>query len=187
MAIIIASFIFNINFVSAAQQWWWALWHWPTANWDNWWPLLWPWPWMSLWNDQSILNKNLENAIAPIEDSDGNGSILHVWTHRIFWIWNWDIEWIVWSEEQIDNYNIALTKVLTVIQNVVNYTLWLLSVIAVIYILIHGFMILTAAWDDSKTKKWLKGIKNAFIAIAWIALSWIIISLILWLINTFSS
>ena len=139
---------------------------------------------MSLGNITPIHNTDIWQAIAPIEqDPNGDGSILHVWSHRIFWIWNWNIDWIVWADEQIDNYNIAMTKILTVIQNVVNYTLWLLWVIAVIYILIHGFMILTAAWDDSKTKKWLKGIKNAFIAIAGIWLSWIIISFILRLIN----
>lgn len=140
--------------------------------------------WMSLWNITNIYNSGIWNAIAPIESDDG-WSILHIGSHRIFWQWN--VDWIVWADETIDSYGIALKKILTVIQNVVNYTLWLLWVIAVIYLLIHGFMILTAAWDDGRTKKWLKWIKNAFIAIAWIWLSWIIISFILRLINTFAA
>ena len=188
--IIIVSFIIAINLIlniSLAQGWG-LFWHWQTQpSWWWGWGLFWRW-WLWFWDNQNIFNENLENAISPIEeDPNSDGSILHIWSHRIFGIWNWDIEWIVWSDQEINNYNIALTKVLTVIQNIVNYTLWLLWVIAVIYILIHWFMILTAAWDDSRSKKWLKGIKNAFIAIAWIGLSWIIISFILWLINTFAS
>lgn len=179
--IVSINIIINISFAQPAH--WQA---WDAAAW-------WGWNvWVSQMNfldKTNIYNKNIDKAIAPIEqDPDHDGSILHIWSHRIFGIW-WDegVEWIVWTDEEFDNYNEALTKILTVIQNIVNYTLWLLWVISVIYLLIHGFMILTAAWDDSRTKKWLKWIKNAFIAIAWIWLSWIIISFILRLINTFTS
>ena len=142
---------------------------------------------MGLGDKTTIYNTGQEYAIAPIpQDPETEGSILHMWSRRIFW--QWDITyWLVWTDQAIDDYNIALTKILTVIQNVVNRALWILWLIALIYLIIHWFMILTAAGDDSKQKKWLKWVKLAFIALAWIWLSWIIVSFILWLINILSA
>ena len=128
-----------------------------------------------------------ENAIAPITNENDTWSILHIWSRRIFWLWNnWEPTndyWLVWTDQQFSDYNAALTKILTVIQNIVNYALWLLWVIALIYLIIHWFMIMTAGGDDSKSKKWFKWVKNAFLALGGIGLSWIIISFILWVIN----
>jgi threonine/homoserine/homoserine lactone efflux protein len=42
---------------------------------------------------------------------------------------------------------------LEIIQNVINYALGLLAVIALVYLLYHGFLIATAGNDDSKAKK----------------------------------
>lgn len=154
---------------------------------ENPWPLLSPWLWfwwMWLWNEQFIFNTEIDKIVDTTFwwEYDGSGNPTRIWTYRISW--EWTIEWLVWTSDIIDNYETALTKVLHVIQNVVNYTLWILGLIALIYIMIHWFIILTAAGDDTKAKKWYKWIKNAFIAIAWIGLSWLIISWILRLINT---
>lgn len=183
ITIILINFMINTSFVS------WQLfpWLWPNANWGNPWPLLWPWPWwMSLWNDTNIYNKELWNVINTQYDWNDISWPLNDWAYRIVkweW-WNWQLTWLVWTDEKITDYSDALSKILRTIQNVVNYTLWILSLIALIYLIIHWFIILTAAGDDSKVKKWFKWIKNAFLAIAWIWLSRIIISFIIWLINT---
>jgi len=133
-----------------------------------------------------IYTTGRENALAPVTNQNDTWSILHIWSRRVFWQWN-NTYWLVWTDQQFDDYNTALTKILTVIQNIVNYALWLLWVIALIYLIIHWFMILTAGSDDSKSKKWFKWVKNAFLALAGIGLSWIIISFILWVINTLTA
>ena len=140
--------------------------------------------WMWLGNMSTIYNPDIWKVIdTQYNNSDINNPI-EDWAKRI----TPENAGLVGSDSQeITDYMDALAGVLHVIQNVVNYALWILSLVALIYLIIHWFMILTAAWDDSKVKKWLKGVKNAFIAIAWIWLSWIIISFILRLINYIAS
>lgn len=185
---IVITIVISINLICISfAQWWWAMWHWPEGDWWYEWSLLWGprnnW-WMWLWNEQFIFNTEIDKIVDTTFwwEYDGSGNPTRIWTYRISW--EWTIEWLVWTSDIIDNYETALTKVLHVIQNVVNYTLWILGLIALIYIMIHWFIILTAAGDDTKAKKWYKWIKNAFIAIAWIGLSWLIISWIIRLINT---
>jgi hypothetical protein len=53
-----------------------------------------------------------------------------------------------------------------------------LGLIALIYLIYNGFLILTAAGDDTQYKKGLQSIKYAAIALGGIGASWLIISLI---------
>ena len=161
--IVSISIIMNLCFVSA-QEWWFSI------------------------HNQNIYNRN----ILKVLDTNYNGTPIDMNPIEV-WIWHiiiWEDEtnpqlsWLVWTDQEITEYSDALRKILKVIQNVVNYLLWLLWVVALIYLILHGFMILTAAGDDSKMKKWLKWVKNAFIAIAGIWLSWLIISFVLRLIKT---
>ena len=162
-------------------------WYWPDCNWWEQWSLLW-WPrnnWMSLQNTPIIYNTDITQAIdTKYNWTDIEENPIEVWMWSVIWAWwNEQIWGLAWTETEITDYHDALNKILKVIQNVVNYTLWILWLIALIYLIIHGIIILTALSDDSRTKKWLKWVKTAFIAIAWIWLSWVMISFILWLIN----
>jgi hypothetical protein len=74
-----------------------------------------------------------------------------------------------------------------VVHTFINYALWLLSLLALIYLIVHGFIIMTAMGDDTKVKKWLSGIKTAGIAIAGIALSWLLVTLIFYVIGLITS
>ena len=138
-----------------------------------------------LGNMTSIYNQNSGRALNTQYNWRSIDWPLNDWAYRIVnWDgWEWHVPWLVWTEQEITEYEDALNKVVRIIQNIVNYALSLLWVIAVVYLLIHGFMVLTAGWNDEKTKKWLKWIKKAFIAIAWIALSWMIIRFILRIIT----
>jgi len=86
----------------------------------------------------------------------------------------------VWD---IQSHNQAKENILNILKNIINYALGLLGLIALIYLLAHGFMILTAAWDDEKYKKGLKGIKYASIALGGIGLSFFMIKFVFRLIN----
>lgn len=91
---------------------------------------------------------------------------------------NYTIDGIVDNDSEITKHSTALNRAFWIIKNIINRALWLLSLVALIYLLIHWFMIVTAAWDEAKYKKWLKWITNAAIAIWWIWLSWFIVSFI---------
>lgn len=143
---------------------------------------------MSLWNTSSIINWDINKVI----DTKINWhDIDHPIQDWIYWVvkWWWDdtgILWLVWTDNEIQDNDQAFASILKLVQNIVNYTLWIVSLVALIYIIIHWIIMLTAAGDDWKFKKWLKWIKNAAVALAWIWFSRIIISFILRLINTFT-
>lgn len=95
---------------------------------------------------------------------------------------NNEIWWVQWANDKIEDFDSAKNKTFTIIKNLINYALGLLSLIALFYMIYHGIMILTAAGDDGKYKQGMKGIKFAAIALIGIWFSWIIVSSIFWLI-----
>jgi len=152
------------------------------------------WQWLQLWNTTTILNTDINDTIntdssVNTDSSDGNWTIwdpIREWAYNIVNANNWVTEdkllWIIDNEQEISEHSVALQETLDIIKNIINYALWLLSLVALIYLIAHWFMIVTAAWDDAKYKKWLAWIKYAIYAIAWIWLSWLIISFIFWII-----
>jgi len=58
----------------------------------------------------------------------------------------------------------------------------MLGLVALVYLIYHGFLILTASGDENQYKKGIAGIKFAAIALAGIGASWLIVSAIFWLI-----
>lgn len=90
---------------------------------------------------------------------------------------------IQWIDNQITNHKTAETWTLKYIHNILNFALAWLSLVALIYLIYHGVIVLTAAGDDSRYKEGIKGIKYAAIAILGIGLSWIIVSAIFRLAN----
>lgn len=86
-----------------------------------------------------------------------------------------------------DSYNTSLWKAIKLIQIAINRILWILALVALVYMLYNWFLVLTS-WTESKNadkgKKW---ISTAAIALAWIGLSWLIVSAIIWLIKFVSN
>lgn len=95
---------------------------------------------------------------------------------------NSEIGGIQGISQKIEDHTSAREKTFTIVRNLINYALWLLSLIALVYMIYHGIVILTAAGDDAKYKQGMKGIKFAAIALIGIWFSWIIVSSIFWLI-----
>lgn len=93
-----------------------------------------------------------------------------------------EVDWIQGVNKKIEDHNTAKERTLAIIKNLINYALGLLSLVALIYIIYHGIMIMTAAWDDAKYKEWLKWVKFAAIALVWIWLSRVLVSSIFWVI-----
>jgi hypothetical protein len=93
---------------------------------------------------------------------------------------SWDIVGI-W--DKISSHENAQNQTLQVIKNLLNYALGMLWLVALIYLIYHGFLIVTAAGDDTQYKKWLSGVKYAAIAIVGIGVSWLVVSWIFWLLD----
>ena len=93
------------------------------------------------------------------------------------------LSWILHFPEKED-YETSLKYVVALIKIIVNWTLWILSFLALIYILYSGFLVFSAWTDDKKASSGKKWIKNALIALAWIGLAWLIVSAMLRFINS---
>lgn len=138
-----------------------------------------------LWNTNTILNTDANSAINTDIWWGTIWDPIRQWAYQIVKSddWNYTLEWIVDNDNEITQHSTALNRTLGIIKNIINRALWLLGIVALIYLLVHWFIVLTAAWDESKYKKWIKWIKNAGIAIWWIWLSRFIVSFIFWIIT----
>lgn len=70
-----------------------------------------------------------------------------------------------------------------VIKNGVNYTLWLLSLIALIILIYAGFNMVTAGEDSGKYKQGFTTLRQTLIGFAFIALSWFVLSMTFYVIG----
>lgn len=65
----------------------------------------------------------------------------------------------------------------------INWTLGVLAFIALIILLYGGFLMVTAAGDEEKYKKWFTILRQAAIGLILIGIAWFVISLIFRLVN----
>ncbi len=93
-----------------------------------------------------------------------------------------ELQGILWPNNQISDHVSAKNQTLQLVKNVINYALWFLAVIALVYLIYNGFLMVTAGGDDAQYKKGLQSLKYAAIAIAGIWASRLIVSLIFWII-----
>lgn len=87
---------------------------------------------------------------------------------------------------QKDDYSTSLWYVISLVQITINWLLWLLASVVLIYMLYYGFLVLSAWSDDKNVSKGKKWISNATITIVGIGLSWLVISAIIRFINMIS-
>lgn len=128
------------------------------------------WPW-----DKTILTEKTEDVVSgDISDSDDaiNLGIDTIWWGKIEGIYG----------ENIADNATAWEKATNLMKWFMNYLLGLVWLIALGYIIVNGFITLTAWDDEERASRWMKWIKVATIAIAWLALSWFILSLVFFLI-----
>ena len=129
--------------------------------------------------------------IGPIETIFGWGSTPRIDSEEIEDINQWPktftdkLNWIL-NLPQKDEYMTSLWYAISLIQIAINWLLWILASIVLVYMLYCGFLVLSSWSDDkgiSKAKKW---ISSAAITMAGIGLSWLIISAMLRFINIIS-
>lgn len=88
---------------------------------------------------------------------------------------------------QKEDYATSLWYVTTLIQVLINWLLWILSFVALVYMLYNGFLVFSSGSDDKNASKGKKWISTAAIALAWIWLSRLIISAMIRFINNIAS
>lgn len=92
------------------------------------------------------------------------------------------VENIIGNNAEIGDHITAQNQTFQIINNFVNYALGLLALISLIYLLYHGFLMISAAGDEEQYSKWLQWMKYAGIALAGIGVSWFVVSMIFYLI-----
>lgn len=75
-------------------------------------------------------------------------------------------------------------SLVVVIQNIVEYLIWLLYLIAIIFGLYSWVIILTASWEEERVKKWKSIMINVVLGLIVIFLSSVIIN---WVIDVMTS
>lgn len=108
--------------------------------------------------------------------------------------WDWfnaGLDLLTWEDVpdgiivgEVDNVDAARETIAQLIQTIINYALALVGLVALVYLLYHGFLVLTAGDNEERAGAGWKGIKYATIAILGIALSWTIISFVFYAIFT---
>ena len=143
-----------------------------------------------LWNTSTILTRDSTDVLDTTlwSANEDISDPLRQWSFTIIHSTSWTtVDWIVWSDNQIQTHSEAMVDTLQVVKNIINKLLWFLALITLIYIIIHWIMILLSWSKDDQFKKWVKWIKKAIIAIVWIWLSRFVVSLIFWLIRWITS
>lgn len=95
------------------------------------------------------------------------------------------LNWIVKAPTPWE-YQTSLWYVLSLIKYAINRLLWVLSFVALVYMLYCWFLIFSSWSDDKNAQKGKKWITTAAIALAWLWLSWLIISAMIWIIKVVS-
>ena len=95
------------------------------------------------------------------------------------------LEWILRLPQKSD-YPTSLWYVTSLIQITINWLLWILASVVLVYMLYCGFLILSSWSDDKNVSKGKKWISSAAITIAGVGLSWFVISAMIWFINLIS-
>lgn len=146
--------------------------------------------WLYLGSDNTILNVDSDLVLDVYDNNNPITDPVRQWIEKVvdanddnnpdqklIWVIN---PWL------ISDHETAMNSTMQIIKNLINYALGLLSLIALIYLIYHGFLMLTAAGNDTQYKTGFKWLKFAIIALVWVWLSWLMVSFIFWIIASFS-
>lgn len=126
-------------------------------------------------DDGTIQTNKIEDVISDeVNEWDG----FNLWLDLL--AWDDAPDGIITGD--VDNVDAARETIAQLIQTVINYALALVGLVALVYLLYHGFLVLTAGDSEDRAGAGRKGIKYAAIAIIGIALSWTIISFVFYVI-----
>jgi len=129
-----------------------------------------------IWDDQldNIYTKNESNVIKTDDIQDP----IKWWTQSA-------VEWLNWIANANMDTNEEKQESFTIyIANWVNYFLWLLWMITIIFIIKDWIVLISQAHDENKKKEAFTNLKNYIIAIIMIWVAYLIVNLIFHFVNT---
>lgn len=128
-----------------------------------------------------VLTNDTKNVVWS--DIRNAKSGLRWWTQLIGrWVGDADSGDKIYYEE-LDNTWDSRAATANYVRALVNYALAVLWLVALLYILYHWFLTVTATWDDDQAAKWWKWIKYWSLALVWVGLAWFVVSIIVWIVQ----
>lgn len=124
-------------------------------------------------NGQQVLNT--DNIQDPLRD----GAYTIIQSEG----WESTVEGIFGEDDKIGSHLNAQHKTLNIVKTAINYALGMISLVALLYLIYNGVLMVTAAGEDTQYKKGSQGIKYAVIALIGVGSSRLIVSVIFWLIT----
>lgn len=116
---------------------------------------------------ENIYNKCLQTAINTKDTEDP----LRAGTKK----WVQAVEWIKDKAWSITDSSKASEDMVTYVSKWIKYFIWLLAIAITIMLIYHGIGIVTAAWEDKKMTKAMKGARNYTILIVLVWLVWLLV------------
>ena len=87
----------------------------------------------------------------------------------------------IYNDTKLEDTGTSREKNANYIKGYINYFLGITGLIALLYLLYHGFMAVTAWTDEDQLKKGMEWVKYAGMAILGIAVAWFVVSGLFWL------
>jgi len=91
-----------------------------------------------------------------------------------------------WSAEQVNviwSSSGQKDAVVNVVRWYINRVLWVMGLIALLFLIYWWFLMVTSAWEEDKYTKWFTILKHAAVWLILIGTAWFVISIVFWLIN----
>lgn len=98
-----------------------------------------------------------------------------------------DCHWF-WKTCHVSDINTIHTEkwpdssLLDVIKNAINWCLWIMATVVLVFCMYGWFKMLTSGWDSKWYSAWRSVLKNALIGLAVILMAWMIVSVVFWFV-----
>jgi len=91
---------------------------------------------------------------------------------------------LLWTDKIDDKFKNGWVDLVTKIDNILGYFIWLLYLISVVIVVWWGFLILTSGWEEEKVKSWKKYV---IYALVWLVVIFLASQFINWIIDTMTA
>jgi len=88
---------------------------------------------------------------------------------------DWWIFWDYWNE--LKNWDIHVSDIAPMIKNIIQFLMWTVWLVAIIFIIIWAYQVLFWGLSDSR-QQWMKTVASALTWLALAILSWFIVKLL---------
>lgn len=130
------------------------------------------------WSDAWYFDRFTQNDQKVVVTDDIDGDPFREWAANPAW-------WVngLYNQGKIWSFFEAQNQTINFIQNIVNWSLSIIGLIALVYLLYNGFLMLTAAGDDAQFKKGAKAVRTTTLALVGMWVSALIVNAIFYFVD----